>query len=157
MTSELEPEEEIHPFRKRSKAIRDTLFLLTAQGPVSWDAIFIAARTIDVAENTMRNAVNEGVNLGVFIKTGGRSGKKYGHPTGPAMVELTPGGRRWYEVQEEAELFKATEAEAAAAGAYITPDDEVSFCKHDDFLALCDECSNIPTPTDAGDQPDTND
>jgi hypothetical protein len=120
-----------HPFEKRGQQLKDTLYLLTSQGPTSWDAIFIAGRAIGMADSTMRRAVQEGVGLGVFIKTGGRAGRKYGRPTGPPMVELTDAGRRWFEIKQ-----------AEAAGYLPDPDedDEVEFCEHDHILFLCEEC-----------------
>jgi hypothetical protein len=97
MHVEQETKEDRHPFTKRGARIKRVLFALTKDGPTSWEAIFAGGRSVGVMDATMRRAVNEGVDLGVFIKSGGRSGYKYGMPSGPPMVHLTDGGRVWVE------------------------------------------------------------
>jgi hypothetical protein len=92
-------DEKEHPFNHRSEDMKRALFLLTDEGPASWEAIFITGRTLGYSDKTMRNAINEGVNLGVFEKSGGKAGRKAGRPTGPPMIHLTEGGRRWFEVK----------------------------------------------------------
>lgn len=88
-----------HPFNRRGEDLKRALFLLTSEGPASWEAIFITGRTLGLKDDTMRRAVNEAVDLGIFEKSGGKAGRKAGRPTGPPMIHLTEGGRRWFELK----------------------------------------------------------